>query len=103
MKVRFFEKMLVTKIAAGHSHSAAITSTGELYMWGCNLDHRLMMQSHENQYLYYIILLLSYNFTRPSLTELAAVKTGDSLEVVDVALGVSHSAVATSKVHLNLF
>jgi alpha-tubulin suppressor-like RCC1 family protein len=37
----------VIKIAAGHSHSGCINSKGDLYTWGCNIDHRLMQDNIE--------------------------------------------------------
>lgn len=35
----------VTRIAAGHSHAAAVTSTGELFTWGMNVDHEPKLEN----------------------------------------------------------
>lgn len=35
------------KIAAGHSHSGCINTKGDIYTWGCNIDHRLMKDNTE--------------------------------------------------------
>ena len=35
----------VTRIAAGHSHAAAITSNGELFTWGMQIDHEPKLET----------------------------------------------------------
>ena len=35
----------VTRIAAGHSHAAAVTSTGELFTWGMHMDHEPKLEN----------------------------------------------------------
>ena len=35
----------VTRIAAGHSHAAAVTSAGELFTWGMHVDHEPKLET----------------------------------------------------------
>ena len=35
----------VTRIAAGHTHAAAVTSNGELFTWGMNLTHQPKLET----------------------------------------------------------
>ena len=55
-EITFFREhdIRVAFIAAGHSHSGAITSeadtqTPQLYTWGNNSDHRLMIEDRETR------------------------------------------------------
>ena len=89
-EVEFFRDKGVVMIGAGHSHSGAITENGELYMWGCNPDCRLMVEDNENRIL-------------PSLTLFSSMRTHalqkhrvtDPTEPCYLSLGVTHTAVIT--------
>ncbi len=51
MKVKYFDGSVINDIAAGYSHSGAITNEGKVFMWGCNTDYRLMHGNNKNQNL----------------------------------------------------
>jgi alpha-tubulin suppressor-like RCC1 family protein len=82
-KIRSFDGLKVDTIDWGHSHSGAICD-GEVFMWGCNTDCRLFLESSDNIYV-------------PSATLMAELKREDpdSFYVVKISLGTSHSAVIT--------
>lgn len=91
-----FEEQVV-EIACGHSHSGAITAEGNLYMWGCNPDCRLMIQDRENKLMYSLHNL----YFRPTLTILSEKrftndKNATRYEALGLSLGVTHTAVITS-------
>jgi len=84
--IKFFERTQVTKIACGHSQSAAITTEGTLYTWGHNSDYRLMNSNSRSHFI-------------PSLTELYKVKSNtlnaEGLDVVSISMGASHMCIVT--------
>lgn len=83
-EVEFFRgRAPVQAVACGHSHSAAIAG-GELYMWGCNPDARLMIPDTENKLVPSLTLLHELHKEEP-----------EQFEAVAVALGVTHSACIT--------
>lgn len=73
----------VSMIDCGHSHSGAIIE-GEVYMWGCNTDSRLILEN-------------SNNVLVPSTTLMNELKREDpkSFYAIKLALGASHTAVIT--------
>ncbi len=48
-QVAFFTKRQVTKVALAKHHTAAITSSGELFSWGSNRDGRLGYPANDTQ------------------------------------------------------
>lgn len=48
-QVPFFARRQVLKIATAKHHTAAITTTGELFTWGSNRDGRLGYQAADTQ------------------------------------------------------
>ncbi|KAL4469467.1 hypothetical protein ABPG74_004720 [Tetrahymena malaccensis] len=87
--INSLEGYFVTQINAGHSHSSVITSEGILMMFGCNIDHRLMNKTNQNQFL-------------PCITELEFLRQeyGSDYNAVKASLGVNHSAVITKNGNL---
>lgn len=78
-------------LAAGHSHSAAITDSARLYMWGSNSDCRLLIDENENRFIPTLTLLEKLKDAAQTNTPI----TGEAYEPVYVSLGVTHSAVIT--------
>jgi E3 ubiquitin-protein ligase HERC4 len=83
---------IINFIACGHSSSAAIDSTGELFTWGCNFDYRLMIADNRDK----------INPTLTHLSKLRSLSGGCSSPGVEqqyrvkhVSLGDSHTAVVT--------
>lgn len=48
-QVAFFAKRQVSKVALAKHHTAALTSTGELFTWGSNRDGRLGYHAADTQ------------------------------------------------------
>eukprot|EP01017_Pseudomicrothorax_dubius_P010486 TRINITY_DN13752_c0_g1_i2.p1 TRINITY_DN13752_c0_g1~~TRINITY_DN13752_c0_g1_i2.p1 ORF type:complete len:418 (-),score=78.49 TRINITY_DN13752_c0_g1_i2:19-1272(-) len=72
----------IKAIRCGHSHSGALSESGELFLWGCNYDYRLMTETDENNYSPQLIALHSRQKKQ---------------RIIDFSLGVTHSALVTSE------
>ena len=71
----------VSKISAGHSHSAIVTSDGKLYAWGANPDARLCRKT-----TYYKLSHRPKNINKPAFC-----KALKDRKMIDVSLGADHS------------
>eukprot|EP00742_Colponemidia_sp_Colp-10_P009911 GILJ01010847.1.p1 GENE.GILJ01010847.1~~GILJ01010847.1.p1 ORF type:complete len:1320 (+),score=209.23 GILJ01010847.1:152-4111(+) len=66
-------------VACGHSHTAALTASGLVYIWGCNPDGRLMLGNFRSQHSPRLIAEMVHT------------------KVVHMALGVTHTALVTGE------
>jgi alpha-tubulin suppressor-like RCC1 family protein len=80
----------VTQIAAGQSHSLALTSTGQLYAFGSNLDGQLGLASNSGT-------------SNPNPTPTLVTLPGATGPVAQVAAGGNHSFALTSTGQLYAF
>jgi alpha-tubulin suppressor-like RCC1 family protein len=82
-QIEFFKNKTISMIDCGHSHSGAIVE-GQVYMWGCNTDSRLVLESGDN-------------VISPTLTLMSELQKEDpsSFYATKISLGVTHSAIIT--------
>lgn len=89
--------MKVAFVAAGHSHSGAITSESEsqtpsLFTWGNNSDHRLMLEDKETRLTPSLTILEQ---VKQQLIEQGRNELSLNVEPCYLSLGLSHTAVVT--------
>jgi alpha-tubulin suppressor-like RCC1 family protein len=91
----------VARLAAGHSHSGAITecsdsdledNTPQLYLWGANQDHRLMLEDKQSRSIPTLSILEQ---VKQQLIEQGRNELSLNVEPCYVSLGFSHTAVVT--------
>lgn len=84
-------------IAAGHSHSGAITANSEeqtpsLYLWGNNSDNRLMLEDKESRLVPSLTILEQ---VKQQLIEQNRHELSLNVEPRYLSLGFTHTAVLT--------
>ena len=98
-EIDFFREhdLKVAFVAAGHSHSGAITSqsdsqTPSLFTWGNNSDHRLMLEDKETRLAPSLTILEQ---VKQQLIEQDRNELSLNVEPCYLSLGLSHTAVVT--------